>query len=266
MDESAKKGQQIKANGRIFYWGLNHQYGNYWREGEPPAVWITSGDGKFEVHYQLQQSSKRAPTIDIPRGFPLIPKQLLTSCSVVVPRWDDKKPTTSLVRHILDWWFDQKKDIHPACITVRAGTDDDGLHKLLEQFHGLPYIKALHLHSVGMSDSSMNLVSNLRSLHTLSAIRGSITDAGMTCLESLRNLKSLSLSKIGLTDEGLKHVRQCQKLKQLWLIKTSVSDAGLDDIAALNKLSYIDLTGTLVTAEGRQRLRCVLRATVLPED
>ena len=265
MNQSQPNRQQIEVHRRNFHWGLNHQYGNHWRDHEPPAIWITSKDGLFEICYQLEQAKNRQSRLDVVKGFPQIPQQWITGCTLLVPRWDDAKPTTSLVRQILEWCLDEKKDLHPSFLRVRSGTDDDALQRMIEQFNGLPSLKELHLHSVGMSNSGMNILSKLRSLHTLSAIRGNITDAGLTCLGSLQNLKSLSLSKIGLTDEGLKHVIQYQKLKDLWLIKTKVTDAGLDDIASLKKLCYIDLTDTLVTAEGRNRLRCLTNAQVLPE-
>lgn len=70
-----------------------------------------------------------------------------------------------------------------------------------------------------------------------------------------------------MTDEGLKHLSHLEKLELLWLNETKVSDAGIDDIAQLEKLWFIDLTDTLVTVEGRQKLRAALPSSgVHPSD
>lgn len=85
----------VKVNRRTFYWALNHQYGNYWREFEPPAIHILSDDEEFEVYYQLRQGSKGRCILDIRKGFAEIPAQVQTPCYVPVPVWDDEKPTHS---------------------------------------------------------------------------------------------------------------------------------------------------------------------------
>jgi hypothetical protein len=266
MKPSAEKRRQIEVNSRIFYWSLNHRYGNYWRDSEPPAIYILSHDEEFEVYYHLRQSSKGKPRIDIRRGVADIPAQVQTPCYVRVPVWDDEKPTTKLVRQILDWCMNDEKEFSPTKVTVRSGTGDDGFREMIQQLGGLPTLEELYLRSTGISDTGMQLVSDLRWLHTLSVIKGPISDAGLTCLESLCDLKSLCLAEVNVTDDGLRHVKPLQKLELLWLNETKVSDAGLEDIAGLKNLWYIDLSDTLVTAEGRQHLRGILAsAQVLPD-
>ena len=265
MNPSSKKRRRIEVNGRVFHWELDRHYGNYWRDYEPPAMHIVSHDGKFEVFYQLRQSTQGKPRIDIRKGVAECPAQIQT-CYVRVPSWDDDKPTPRLARQILGWCVDRRKEFLPTVITVRSKTDDDGFGGMIQQLGGLPTIEELYLRSTEISDTGMQLVSNLRSLKTFSVIKGPITDAGLACLESLCELKSLCLAEVNVTDDGLKHLRNLQKLDRLWLNETKVSDAGLEIIAGLQTLWYVDLSDTLVTAEGRQHLRGILtRAQVLPE-
>jgi hypothetical protein len=265
MGTPESNGQQIKVNRRRFRWSLNHRYGNYWRESEPPAIHILSDDEDFEVYYQLSQGRKGRCHLDIRKGFVEIPDQVQTPCYVPVPVWDDEKPTTKLVRLILDWCMNDEKEFLPTKVTVRSRTSDGGFREMIRKLDGLPALEEMYLPSTRISDTGIQIISNWGSLHTLRIEGGPITDVGLSCLESLCELKSLCLSEIKLTDDGLKHLRRCQNLELLWLTRTKVSDAGLDEIAGLKKLWYIDLSDTLVTDEGRKRLRCVTQAQVLPE-
>lgn len=212
MKSNSEKRHQIKVNGRLFSWSLNRRYGNYWREFEPPAVHILSDDEELEAYYQLRQGSSARPKIDIRKGFSEIPAQVQTPCYVRVPVWNDEKPTTKLVRQILDWCTNDNKDFLPTKVTVRSRTGDDGFREMIQKLDGIPILEELYLRSTDISDTGMQLVSGLRSLQTFSVTKGPITDAGLACLESLCELKSLCLAEVDLSDtlvtaEGRQHLR-----------------------------------------------------------
>lgn len=48
MTSDSEKPRKIEVQGRSFNWSLNHQYGNCWRDNEPPAVGIVSDDHQLE--------------------------------------------------------------------------------------------------------------------------------------------------------------------------------------------------------------------------
>ena len=120
----------------------------------------------------------------------------------------------------------------PTKVTLRPNTGDAGFREMIQKLDGLPAIEELYLRSTNITDIGMQLVSDLRSLKTLSVIKGPITDAGLACLESLCELKSLCLAEVDVTDDGLQHMRRCQKLELLWLNGTKVSTRHAASVAA----------------------------------
>jgi len=63
-----------------------------------------------------------------------------------------------------------------------------------------------------------------------------VTDATIQLLSPLRDLRSLSLFNTNVTGEGLKHLCECERFEELVLIGTAVTDEGLAQVGQLSKL------------------------------
>ena len=105
----AKKGQRkIVRNGRAFYWCVKHDN----EENGRLYLVIKSDDNKFIVSYMLEQKNKGLPFSTENPYIIVKGKEFKGLNSLghvwerfIVPEWDDKTITPSLVAQIIDWCF-----------------------------------------------------------------------------------------------------------------------------------------------------------------
>jgi len=90
-----------------------------------------------------------------------------------------------------------------------------------------------------------------------------VQDADLTLLSKLSKLRNLFLGKTQIGDEGLQHLQNSGELQTLSLNSTRVTDAGLESLTKLTKLKTLNVQETQVTAAGAARLRQALPGTTI---
>ncbi|MFN7998514.1 MAG: hypothetical protein U0Q18_33135 [Bryobacteraceae bacterium] len=139
----------------------------------------------------------------------------------------------------------------------------------LSAVKGWRNLKRLNLRGTKVTDAALQLLSGLQSLEALDAGYALITDVGLDSLASLPNLKELAIGGNKLTDSGLQPLRQMPGLLSLDLAgsqrtdsglwSVSLAEPGIDAIATLQGLRRLNLSGTLISAQGLERLLALTR-------
>ncbi|XP_075703702.1 uncharacterized protein LOC142689493 [Rhinoderma darwinii] len=147
----------------------------------------------------------------------------------------------------------------------------------ISSLSGLRQLTSLHLDSTGVTEESLQTVSSLPALSTLTLSgvqslsssrvlellsglsltrlvlpgRHSLSDGGLAHLSRLCGLLELDLTDhTQITDQGVQHVSQLPRLRVLSLCNTSVSDFGLLHLRGLKLLEDLSLDRTKVTSRG----------------
>jgi Leucine Rich repeat len=132
----------------------------------------------------------------------------------------------------------------------------------LRHLRDLHRIEELDLASyIGIRDSDIQVIDELRSLRRLNLNRsrlsdwgrqdpGLLTDATLRRIGRLDQLIELNLGFHRITDAGLKSLEGLDHLENLGLCDTEITDEGLEPLKALKGLKSLDLSGTRVTPEG----------------
>ncbi|XP_044130427.1 uncharacterized protein LOC122923640 isoform X2 [Bufo gargarizans] len=142
---------------------------------------------------------------------------------------------------------------------------------------GLKHLTTLHLDSTRVTEESLQAVSSLPALSTLTLSgvqslssnrvlellsglsltrlllpgRHSLSDVGLSHLSRLCGLLELDLTDhTQITDHGVQHISQLTRLRVLSLCNTSVSDSGLRHLQGLKLLEELSLDRTKVTSRG----------------
>ncbi|XP_075173046.1 uncharacterized protein LOC142244658 isoform X1 [Anomaloglossus baeobatrachus] len=147
----------------------------------------------------------------------------------------------------------------------------------ISSLSGLKQLTALHLDSTHVTEQSLQTVSSLPALSTLTLSgvhslsssrvlellsglslsrlllpgRQSLSDAGLSHLSHHCGLLELDLTDhTQITDQGVRHVAHLTRLRVLSLCNTSVSDSGLLHLRGLKLLEQLSLDRTKVTSRG----------------
>ncbi|XP_071988207.1 uncharacterized protein [Engystomops pustulosus] len=123
----------------------------------------------------------------------------------------------------------------------------------LQTVSSLPLLSTLTLSGVQSLSSNrvLELLSGLSLTRLLLPGRHSLSDAGLSHLSHLSSLLELDLTDhTQITDQGVQHVSELTRLRVLSLCNTSVSDAGLLHLRGLKLLEELSLDRTKVTSRG----------------
>ncbi|XP_073407840.1 uncharacterized protein [Dendrobates tinctorius] len=123
----------------------------------------------------------------------------------------------------------------------------------LQTVSSLPALSTLTLSGVQSLSSSrvLELLSGLSLLRLLLPGRHSLSDAGLSHLSHHSGLLELDLTDhTQITDRGVQHIAQLTRLRVLFLCNTSVSDSGLLHLRGLKLLEQLSLDRTKVTSRG----------------
>lgn len=103
--------------------------------------------------------------------------------------------------------------------------------------------KAVGVHGMGIDDSTLPLLRDLRNVVDLTVLGFDISDAGLKCIPAHGALESLGVQRAeGTTDAALAAVATLRRLKHLeFLISGSFTDSGLQKLAALENLEQLTL-------------------------
>jgi hypothetical protein len=142
------------------------------------------------------------------------------------------------------------------CVDLRRAIVSDTELALLTRFPGLV---SLDLSSTAITGAGLVHIRNLKRIRGLNLGRTAIDDLGLVHISELTELKSLCLDETKITDGGLACLQKMRDLEDILdLSETQISDVGLRQVEHCKKLKHINLRGTLVTEEGKNRLRAAL--------
>ena len=121
-------------------------------------------------------------------------------------------------------------------------TDDD----FLRIVKWMPYLDNLHLRSAVFPKVSLQHLTGLKNLTSLSLPFTGYQDEGlknadMPLLSKLKSLKSLNLMGTEITDEGLKAISELKNLERLNLKSCWIEGHGLQHLVQLKNLKELDL-------------------------
>jgi hypothetical protein len=125
-----------------------------------------------------------------------------------------------------------------------------------EKLPGQPVV-GVSLCGIGVTDSELRELKDLKGLQRLRLGYTEITDLGLKELKELKGLQELGLSCTQITDAGLKELKELKGLQALWLNDTLITNAGLKDLKELKGLKTLGLGGTSsgITDAGMEDLK-----------
>jgi hypothetical protein len=183
------------------------------------------------------------------------------------PSWIGKLVGSGIWQDVIEVSFD------PRVIDVLSGGNDeegqivwgpprvnDETLRIIGVFSRL---ERLSLHDALITDDSMKIIANSKSLRELSVrilyLRcPPITDRGVEELVGLGALESLDLTGAPINDRALVAISHLRSLRNLRLLGTDISDDGLQSLAALRELRSLDVSDTRITEQGARRLALAL--------
>jgi serine/threonine protein kinase len=102
-------------------------------------------------------------------------------------------------------------------------------------------LRWLYLGQTKISDQGLSRLSALSKLESLGLEETKITDVGFCQIQGLRALRELRLGMTSIHDESLEHLKQFPSLVRLDLYRTAITNAGLKHLTALPNLAYLNL-------------------------
>ncbi len=120
-------------------------------------------------------------------------------------------------------------------------------------------LQGLFLEGTNVTDHGMRELAKLSSLRVLGT-PGGLSNASMDSLSQLRKLEILYLLEPAIDDRGLSRLRDLYSLRQLYLQETQLTDAGMQALEKLTNLEVLDLSSTRIAGPG---LRCLKSLTSL---
>ena len=111
-----------------------------------------------------------------------------------------------------------------------------------------------------LTDEGVRHLASLEKLENVHLSNGQLGDGTLEVLSGLPNLKTMSLQGNAFTDEGLAHLAGMEQLENLWvgLGTPKITDAGLAHLHGLTKLHTLEVQRTGVTDKGIAELKRAL--------
>lgn len=111
-----------------------------------------------------------------------------------------------------------------------------------------------------LSDAGIRHLAGLAKLENVHLGNAGLGDGTLEVLSGLPNLKTMSLQGNAFTDDGLAHLARMEQLVSLWvgLGKGKITDAGLMHLQGLTNLQTLDVQRTAVTDKGVTELQRAL--------
>lgn len=106
-----------------------------------------------------------------------------------------------------------------------------------------------------VTDSTLDLLGELKDLRHLELSDTRVTDDGIRRLRHLTGLRSLYLDGVAITDEGLSSLVSLKDLECLVFMDTRITGTGLAGLETLERLDTLLVEGPLTTTEGLARLK-----------
>ena len=127
---------------------------------------------------------------------------------------------------------------------------------------GKPVV-GVSLFNTKVTDTGLEHLKGMTSLHILDLRSTKVTDAGLVHLNGLKNLQNLVLANTQVTNTGLEHLKGMTSLTSLDLTDTEVTDAGLEHLKELTNMQVLGLNRTKVTDAGLMNLKGMTSLQVL---
>ncbi len=140
--------------------------------------------------------------------------------------------------------------VHAVSLEGLKAVNDTGLENLT----GLAALELLSLEGTGVTDASLEIVSQWKKLFDLELSDTQVTGAGLRHLSALPRLSRLHVRRIALNNSDLVHLVEMPSLAELDLQGTGVTDAGLVTLLSLPNLTHVSLRYTAITDAGAAQL------------
>lgn len=111
-------------------------------------------------------------------------------------------------------------------------------------------IAELYLESTGITDRSLNVISQLSKLRTLNISSTAVTNQNLASLANCPDLKVLDLSKTKLAASDLSQISSLKSLRELNLSHTKVNDKAMTSLTGMQDLNNLNLSNTAVGNAG----------------
>jgi Leucine-rich repeat (LRR) protein len=144
-------------------------------------------------------------------------------------------------------------------LTIPRGASDAGL----EQLAALDSLKKINLWGDDITDKSMPVLAQMKSLETLEISSRNITDAGIEKLAQCPRLKSLSLQNTPITEAALSNLSKIKTLTNLSFWDTNINGRGLSFLKELPKLTDLSFMSENFTEDSTLHLGQVKTLKVL---
>jgi hypothetical protein len=107
----------------------------------------------------------------------------------------------------------------------------------------LQTLERLGLRGREVSDSTLEVVLQMKGLETLTLRKTSVTDRGMAVLTRARNLRHLSVNSPFVTNESIDFLEEMEHLESLYLRDTSITQEGV--LRLQQRLRKTDVTSSV---------------------
>jgi serine/threonine protein kinase/Leucine-rich repeat (LRR) protein len=162
------------------------------------------------------------------------------------------KPLSVLLGYVHMLTDPKFDDVRAIDLSGSAVADAD-LHCLV-----LPKLTDLSLARTKISENSLEIIKDIKSLRRLVLDGVAIQGRGLRHLQGMPELTELSLRCPALTDLLLSYLVEIPKLEKLSLAGSGVGDEGLTALHAMSQLRELDLSGSKATEAGVAELRKAL--------
>jgi len=139
-------------------------------------------------------------------------------------------------------------------LALRGSVFNDSTVALI---HELSSVNELQLVGTSISDEGLRSIAEMPNLSSLFVSISPITDSQVGVISEMSSLQCLDLCGVGLNDEHLLQLARLPSIKYLQLCNNPISDEGLRTIEKMKQLVWLDLRDTLVSEDGKERLRQV---------
>ncbi len=108
-----------------------------------------------------------------------------------------------------------------------------------------------------IDEEMMGQIASLSELEHCSFGRCTLKKGTLQHLPRMQSLRYLWLGSTNFTDRDVRFIANLNRLRSLDVSHTNVSDAAIPELANLEQLQVIYLKGSMISVEGKQRLRAL---------